>query len=326
MSDITPKSNELRLENLPPILREFAKSCIEINRQGREFCVKDFPNLDQNTFRQRKKTLQRLGWIITTSRGTLAWYRIKGEYTGKENRKLTGEGMGVGSNMQNIINEASVQMPEMHDIKIKFPSIELHQSAIKRGAKPHPQNKGIRLKEIELARGIRGILTIYPSAIMVEISCTKNPIIYDIRGAQEFITHLESIKVYLTSEFDVADIPDCLDWIAVHYHINQDGQTEFSDPTFRRTISDITGGFIRMYAKRSDDGKNHLRMERIIKPNCSIAKLISDMTGLANYLHSDSDNLSNVMPSQILGLNRFAEIVARMSMMCNMTCQGVYSF
>jgi hypothetical protein len=188
------------------------------------------------------------------------------------------------------------------------------------------QNKGFRLAKINLENGIYGVITTYPNTVLIEISCTRKPIIYDIRGAQEFIAYLSFIETFLNQKFDGIAIPHFLDWVAVHYHINQDGQTEFSDPIFRRTISDITGGFIRMYAKRFDNGKNHLRMERIIKPNCVIAKLIADMIGLDNYLHSNGDDLSNIMPSQILGLNRFAEIVARLAMMCNITYQGVYAF
>lgn len=326
MTDVTPKSHDLRMEDLSPMQQAFVRRGIEINRQGREFCVKDFADMEPDLFRKYVERLRNTGWIITTMRGRFAWHRIKGEYTGKENRKVTLEGMGVGANMQSIINEASVQIPAMHDIKITFSSPDLYQNLLKKGAKPHPKNKGIYLTKISLARYIDAKITVYPQKTIVEISCTYNPIIYDIKGAQEFIGHVESIKMYLTKEFDATDMPDSLDWIAVHYHINQDGQTEFSDPTFHRTIADITGGLIRVYAKQFPDGKTRLRMERIITPNCTLAKVVGDMTSINNYLHSDNDNISHLMPSQILGLNRFADIIAKMSAMYNPSYEGVSSF
>lgn len=322
--NVTLPCNGLDINNLTPSLQKFVKRAIVINRLRREFCCKDFPELKPNTFRQYVSRLKKLGWIVTVSVGTLGWYKIRGENVGNNHKKVTLEGMGVGTNMQEIINEASSQTPAMHDIKIKVPSSKLYQNVSSEGLKPNPHNKGIRL-EINLERYIDAIITVYPKLAFVEISSTCKPIIYDIRGAQQFITYLKFIHTYLYRRYNADDIDDCLDWIAVHYHLNQDGQTEFSDPKFHRTISDITGGFIRVYAKKFPDKKNRLRLERIITPNCSVSTLVQDMKNIGNYLYSNNDDISHIMPSQILAFNKTVSTIQKMASLYN-PVQGVFSF
>jgi len=232
--------------------------------------------------------------------------------------------MGVGINMQEIINEASGKIPAMHDIKIKIPSTKLYQNVLNKGLKPDLHNKGIRL-DINLERYLDAIITVYPKLAFVEISSTFKPFIYDIRGAQQFIACLEFIHTFLYRGYGADDISDCLDWVAVHYHINQDGQTEFSDPKFHRTISDITGGFIRIYAKRFPENKIRLRAERIIKPNCPVNSLVQDMKNVGNYLYSNNDEISHIMPSQILAFNKAISDIQKMSSLYN-PIQGIFSF
>ena len=325
MLKVTDESNGLRIEDLSPKLQEFVRKGRRINRLGQDFCCKDFPELGDTLFRQRIFKLKELGWIITTSRGWFCYYRIKGEYTGRERRTVTHEGMGVGTNMQEIINEASKQIPTIHDIKMKFPSKQLYKNAVKKGMDVNPTNKGIFLEKKTLTRDIYAKVAIYPETVTVDLSCTWEPIIYDIRGAQEFLGHLEILRLDLCSSFKTFDITNSLDWTVTHYHLNQDGQTEFSDESFHRTISDMVGGFIRIYAKMFPDNSLRMRLERICTPNCSVKEQVNDMKNLGDYLYSDKEDLSKLMPSQILTYNRLGTIIQKQASLYNPTHYGVYS-
>jgi len=318
----TDESNEYSINGLSPKLREFIEKGRRINRLGQDFCFRDFPELKKGTFRQRIRRLRERGWIVTTIKGWFSYYRIKGEYTGRERRTVTHEGMGVGTNMQNIINEASKQIPTIHDIKIKFSSTQLYKNAVKKGMIPNKQNKGIFLDKKTLTKDIYAKIAIYPKTVTVDLSCTWEPIIYDIRGAQELLGHLEILRLDLCSSFQTRDVPNSLDWVVTHYHLNQDGQTEFSDESFHRTISDMVGGFIRIYAKKFPDKSLRLRLERIITPECTVKTQVNDMKNLGNYLYSDKEDLSKIMPAQILAYNRLGTIIQEQASLYNPTHFG----
>lgn len=323
---VTDESNGLRIEDLSPKLQEFVRKGRAKNRLGQDFCHKDFPELGGNLFRQNIFKLRKKGWIDSSVVGVLGWYKIKGEYTGWKNKRITHEGMGVGNNMQEIINEASKQIPSIHDIKIKFPSKQLYKNAIAQGMIPNEHNKGIFLDEFTISDDIYAKIGIYQETVTIDLSCTMKPIIYDFRGAQEFLGHLNLLQYYLYSSFKTHDIPDYLDWIVTHYHLNQNGQTEFSDKSFHRTISDMVGGFIRIYAKMFPDNSNKMRLERIITPECTVRAQLNDMSNLGNYLYSDEEDLSKIMPTQILAYNRLGTIIQKQASLYHPTYYGATFF
>ena len=322
---VTDESNKYSINSLPPKLRETVIKGRRIHRLGQDFCFKDFPEITHNAFRRRIGRLRKLGLVVNTINDVVSWYKIKGEYTGKTKKTVTHEGMVVGTNMQDIINEASTQIPTIHDIKIKFSSTQLYKNAIKNGMIPNPSNKGVFLDKQTLAKDIYAKIAIYPETVTIDLSCTWEPIIYDIRGAQELLGHLNLLQYYLYSTFNTHDVPESLDWIVTHYHLNQDGQTAFSDESFHRTISDMVCGFIRIYAKQFPDKSTRMRLERIITPECSVKTQVNDMQNVGEYLNSEKRDVSNIMPSQILSLNQFAHIVARMSSMHNPLQGGFFS-
>jgi hypothetical protein len=322
---ITDKNNTLHNDSLTRKEQEFVNRGRELNRLRGAFCYHDFPELSKCSFRQMILKLRRKGMIITVDKSNPCYYKIKGENIGRERKDITHEGMGVGTNMQYIINEASGQIPSLHDVKIKFSSTQLYKNAIKLGKTKNKQNGGIFEKNILITNEITTSIAIYPKTVTVELTSTYYPIICDIIGAQKLIEILTFIKFYLFEKYRAKDIPDPLEWIATHYHLNQDGQTEFIDKEFHRTISDITGGFIRVYAKKFSDGTCRMRTERIFTPNVSIKEQVEDMVNVGNYLHSEKNDISNILPSQMLTLNKFASIVAKMSSMYNPTQSGFFS-
>ena len=319
---LTDVINGVRVSELTGGERIILEKGIQINRAGFDFTCFDFRQYGQNWFRQYLHKLRKRGLIVRTVDGRPCSYRIKGENTGTERKDITLEGMGVGTNMQQIINESSKQLPFLHDIKIKFLSTQLHRNAVKLGEIPHKDNKGIFEKDVHINRFITATIAIYPKSVSIDISSTYYPLIYDIRGAQELLEHITFISILLRSKYKARDIPDPLDWIATHYHLNQDGLTDLSDTEFHRTLSDLTGGFIRMYAKKFPDGTHRMRSERIFTPNITIKEQINDMKNVGNYLHPNDGDISNIIPSQILALNQFAHIVTKISSMYNPTHNG----
>ena len=135
--------------------------------------------------------------------------------------------------------------------------------------------------------------------------------------------HVEIIRAHLYAKFQTNDMHHSLDWIVTHYHLNQDGQTEFSDESFHRTVSDMTGGFIRMYAKKFPDKSLRMRLERKITPECTVREQVNDMKNVGNYLYSDEDDLSKIMPSHILVYNRIGTIIQKQASLYNPTHNGV---
>ena len=322
---VTDESNGLHVEDLSPKLQEFVREGKIINRLGQDFCCKDFPDLGDSLFRQRIFKLRKLGWIVTTCRGWFSYYRIKGEYTGWERKDLTHEGMGVGTNMKNIINEASKKIPSIHDIKIEFKSEKTYQNAIKAGKIPNPKNKGIFEDKLWVSGHTYAKIAIYPKKVVFDIGTTYYPIVYDLRGALKLIKSVTIVEGYLIFQYHPKDMPNNLDWIVTHYHLNQDGQTEFSGTPYHRTISDFTGGFIREYSKRFSDASTRERKERIITPETTVRNQANDMNNVGNYLYSDKEDLSKIMPSQILAYNRIGTIIQKQASLYNPTHYGVYS-
>ena len=323
---VTDESNGLQIENLSPKLQEFVKKGKIINRLGQDFCCKDFPELGDTLFRQRIFKLRKLGWIITNCKGSHTYYRIKGEYTGWERKDITHEGMGVGTNMKNIINETSKKIPSIHDIKIEFKSEDTYRNAIKLGKIPNPKNKGIFEDKLWVSGHSYAKIAIYPKKVVFDIGTTYYPIVYDFRGALKLIKSVTVVENYLITQYRPRDMPNNLDWVVTHYHLNQDGQTEFSGTPYHRTISDFTGGFIREYSKRFPDASTRERKERIITPETTVRSQANDMNNLGNYLYSDKEDLSKIMPSQILGFNRLGAIIEKQASLYNPVHYGVFSF
>jgi len=247
------------------------------------------------------------------------WYNMNGQMTRRGSVSM--ESVTI---TQDAIDDASTQIPSLHDIKMKFDTIQLHKNALGRGEIKNTRNSGIFAKMV-LRKNVIAKISIYPSTTTIDISRTMEPLVYNSRGAQELIGHAERIRDHLYNNFGAEDMPDSLDWIVTQYHLNQDGKMKLSDNNYHRTLEDVTGGFIREYAKRFQDGIR-FRAERITTPNCTMKAQIQDMLNVGNYLDSDNHDISHIMPSQILALNAFARIVCKMSQTYNPSHHGVLAF
>jgi len=166
-------------------------------------------------------------------------------------------------------------------------------------------------------------IAIYPKKVVFDIGTSYYPIVYDLRGALKLIKSVTIVENYLIMQYRPKNIPTCLDWIVIHYHLNQDGQTEFSGTPYHRTIQDFAGGFIREYSKRFPDATAIERKEQIFTPKTTIRNQVNDMNNLGNYLYSDKEDLSKILPAQILGWNRLGAIIEKRALVYNPTHNGV---
>lgn len=226
---------------------------------------------------------------LIQSRDNQKTRKIKDSYDGLTLKETTEEGIGVSPTMQEIINESSKQAPSLHDIRIKFPSKQIHQNAIQAGKTPHSRNKGIFEKGITISKYITANIAIYPNSVTVELACTYNPITCDAKGAEELLAHVTFISDFLSRTYQAEDIPNLLEWIVAYYHLNQDGMKELSGEKLHRTISDIMGKGMTEYAKSFPDGKQKMRSESIITPNISLEDQLKRMRIFGNYFNSNNE-------------------------------------
>jgi hypothetical protein len=215
--------------------------------------------------------------------------RIKDDYGGLTLKETTKEGIGVSPNMQQIINESSKQIPALHDIRIKFPSKQLHQNAINAGKMQNSRNKGIFEKGIHVSKDITANIAIYPQSVTIELACTYNPINYDAKGAEELLSHVTFINNFLSKTYRAQDMPNLLEWIITYYHFNQDGTIELSGEQFHRKISNIAKQGTTEYAKSFPDGKQYMRSESIITPNISLEDQLKNMQIVGSYFNSNNE-------------------------------------
>lgn len=269
-------------------LQEFAIKCRIINRQDEYFCRHDFPKLTRGNYRQLIFRLRPM--LVCEIKGNPCYYRFKEEKTSFDRDDLTLEGMVVGTNMDKILRNVRIQPPAIHDIKLKFPSIQLHPYLSKIGNyKVNPQNKGIFLPQNKIERHIVADIAIYPKTTVIDIGCTYKPIVYDITGALKLVGILQEIysSLIFDTNGEVEDIPHPLNWIVTNYHFNRDSMEEYSGPAFTRSFEDFAGGVIRYYCKEFPNGERKIRQEKIRSPKCSVEEEIKNMERAGKYLNSN---------------------------------------
>lgn len=78
-----------------------------------------------------------------------------------------------------------------------------------------------------------------------------------------------------------------------------------------------------MYAKRFPDKSLRMRLDRIITPECTVRTQINDMNNLGNYLYSNEDDLTKILPTQILANNRIVSVIQKQASLYNPVHYGV---
>lgn len=254
---VTDKINEHGITKKQKQFLDKAKSINVINR--RPFSCGDFPELSDSYFRQMIYHLKK--YVETYVKSNPCYYRVKSVKLDKKDRIVTDH--PTGEKLIWILNQLREQPAAIHDIKIKFNS-NLYDTISKiPSLKINPNNKGIFLP-CELTPEYNTNLSIYPTVIQVDISCTFNPLVYDNQGAISLIILLTNLQNFLISlGKGQVEIPDFRQWLITHYHFGRDGKEEWNGELFHITIADAFDGMTRYYSKTMPNGKKIPRVEQI---------------------------------------------------------------
>ena len=148
---IKKKEKELKKPNVTPKrhktlpLQQFLKKARIICKIEGDFCKYDFmPEMSEAGFRQKVKRLIGDGLVFKTMGGENPYYTVKGEKRWHTKSNVTLEGMGVGKEFEKILRDAKIRYPEIHKIKIFFPSSDLYHFLQKQKRDVNKHNKIIK--------------------------------------------------------------------------------------------------------------------------------------------------------------------------------------
>jgi len=289
-NSLTPSLTELinryRNEKITRGQRKFLQIAYDVNaKQKLSFCVEYFreKGYRDNLFRQYVHQLKDM--IIIECKSNPVSYKLKGIRLSIHDKKITDKGMGAGAmSLQESLDMLKYFPPQIHDIRIKFPSKNLHKILYQfRKISPMKQNNQIHL-EYPYPNAIdaqRILCQISPKSVQIMISNTYNPLYCDPGGIYDLGVTLGHIRDYLLHRSDpnFVEIPNVHDWIVSMYHFNKDGITR-SGQTAEITISDFNSKMLRFYTKKMPDGTKKDRLEKLLTPNIPIKQLFRDTLGL----------------------------------------------
>jgi len=255
--------------------QDFINKALSINREGRPFSYSDFPEYSPTNFRQMIYKLK--GRFELVFRSSCGFYKIKGIELSRDKHRTVSQPMGVHDDMQSMLQSISEKLEEIHDLKFKFSSDNLHQILKSLGHVEDPSNCLIKL-EIPLDKYVTAKILVYPKTVQVNLSCTFKPIIYDAEGVVKLTTFLGRICQYLIDiSSGTANIPSSQEWIVTHYHLGKDGTCEIAGSRFEIKWEGIAGDLIRFYSKKMPDGKIIPRIEQIKIPRTTVKEEIQYM-------------------------------------------------
>ena len=285
----------------------FLEKARKICEEGEDFDFTDFREISRGNFRQliyRNKDK-----IVRTNRSTFCSYKLKGYKTRGRGEDVTLGGMGVGSNMEEILRSLRGQPAMVHDLKIKLES-DLHSYLKSQRFHVFPSNKRISLGSYPLGHYIHANISVYPKTVHIDVGCSRNAIIYDTSGALNFLTMLGRLYqiLFKSAQSEYVVIPEPLEWMITNYHFNRDGKNEYSGELFHRTVGDFTGGFVRWYTKKFPDGKTRIRQEKIMSVNRTVEEECNRMMNqdMNNDLEKSDKKLQSDHPliDEQIGNNR----------------------
>jgi len=275
---LTELINEYIQRNPTRKEKEFLKTAYHINtKEKRGFTLHDFKirNYTSNNYRQYRFKLSNIIYKIGNTNP--AYYAIKGIDLPNKLQKITVGGMGVGVEaLKQNLELIKYHPAKIHDIKIKFHSKNLHKILIRKGSKPHPTNNGIKLFYPLNQINSQAIILVYPKIVLINISNSFYPILYDHQSLLQLISILGEIRGFLHNEGHlISSIPDSLEWIITHYHFNKD-MLGSEGKSGQITVGDFDNILTRYYRKKMPDGTVNDRLERIETPNITMKELMNN--------------------------------------------------
>lgn len=303
LESLTPSLTELintyHTRNITKAKRKFLHIAYNVNtKQKISFCVEDFreKGYSDNQFRQYVYQLKDM--IVVESKSNPVFYKLKGIKLSNHPKKITENCMGVGmKTLEESLDMLKHLPPQIHDIRIKFPSKNLHSILQKfRKLIPMKQNNQIHL-EYPYPNAIdahRILCQINPKSVQIMISNTYSPIFCDPDGIFDLGTTLGHIRDYLLQRSDpnFVDIPEVRDWIVSMYHFNKDGITR-SGKAAEIEISDFNSTLMRYYSKKMPDGTTKDRLEIVQTPDIPIREWFRNTLGLDDKKTNITVNIVN---------------------------------
>jgi hypothetical protein len=262
--------------------------------QGRPSSFQDFDHFEidgkfyhvsQSTFRNKISHLMGIGKVIFQSKTTHAYYSLPNYDFTKQTMTQDHAGLPITISKQSPIYKLLAKLPKdrqaLHDFRLTFLAPEIWEAF----SKIFPNRIGNSNKDISLERWrfvdeIDVVVTIHhTNTVSIAISCSSRPIAIDVPDLFyliEILTRTEiKIATYCSGE-KTLEIPRYTEWIVKMWHFGIDDPEAYSGDAFHITVRDGMSDLWRMYTKRQNDGKLHLRGEHQEHPNKPIIEAILD--------------------------------------------------
>lgn len=273
--------------------KAFLDKAIRINvEEQRLFTFADFKELTPENFRQKVMKSRKV--IELMLRSPHCFYKVKGVTLDIPHGNVTYEGMGVGLSILPLLENLKEQPAAIHNLKFKFDTPEqFHELLISPNRPMNMKNHGIQLK-FDLGDRIEAKIMVYRKTVVIDVSCTFKPFIYDISGVSSMIRRIGGLYDYLLIlSHDKVEIPPPEKWIVTQYHFGKPSIQEVVDRKFHYTWNEVSVGMMRYYAKKMPDGKVIARVEKIVTPNKPLEELFSKVS--EDQMISDSNDFNNII-------------------------------
>ena len=287
-NQILPLYNQLRKGG-----KRFLNKAIRINQNGKPFTVRDFPEVTKSVRKKYIFELRRAGIIETLEVSGYAYYRVKGFRLDNFWEKVTGKPTGdmikdstLHDEIYQILEDyfQELDSPALHNIRLHLYDDFIYEIIKLR----HDKRKSYNIEYNNVNKsftiippifgfedfGIKIILT-PTKLIQILIKNTFKPIVYDETGLLDLILLLGEIRYFLT--IYSRDIPQVLEWLFVRADFGRDCKKPLNKLIPNLQFKHISGALMRVYSKEWGDGNKRLRVEKIISPNKSMKKIITDV-------------------------------------------------
>ncbi len=175
------------------------------------------------------------------------------------------------------------QDPQFHKIKLSFKS-NFHKALLSKGLSVNKSNSLIQVNDPSLCSFnpyLTISLSVYPKVTIMDIGCSKNPLIYNTRSLisltcdiTKYILNIERKYILDLSTYPVSD------WILSEFHLNKDsGLSSVNISDLNLTWTENTDVLYQLYNKDFGNGRKYLRIEQQLKKqNISFDELLKQVS------------------------------------------------
>ena len=261
---------------------------------GRPFYFQDFDHFEvdgeshhvsHGTFRNKISHLMKIGKVIFQYKTKHAYYSIPNYDFTKKTMTQDHAGVPTAIPTQCLIYKRLSKLPverqALHNLRITF-SVqgiwEVFSSIFPE--RICNSNKDIMLEKWRFEREIDvGITIHHTNTVSVAIACSSTPIAVDIPELFDLVSILTRTELKIASycsDGECLQIPNYTNWIVRMWHFGVDDPDEYDGEAFHIAFKEGLSILWRIYTKRQNDGKLHLRGELQEYPDKPITEAIFD--------------------------------------------------